>query len=1125
MSGPRRDEDEERKSGSESAAGDPVAHILQRRADAADFTPFGVGEVVADRYRVERLVGRGGSGQVWEVHDLELDQRIALKTLSSRPGRQIRHAQALKHEVQLARRVAHRNVCRVFDIVPVAEHDGEPVWAVTMEFLAGESLAEHVRRTGPLPSATVIDFATQLAAGMAAAHDIGVIHRDLKPENIMLVKAGEATRVVIADFGLAAGEEPEEERDVRLAGSPMTIAPEQIEGNSVGPAADVYACGVVCFHMLTADWPFRGPTPLATALERIESPPPRPVAQSSGVPAALDDLVVRCMARDPASRPVNGGALRGQLEALAGSDFSPAIPNISPAKRVAGFLVLAGLAAFALGDGVGELSSAVPVRGEVPTSAGAPGRPGIALVGFAAEGGDWDWVATALADRFAAVLGVGDELRVISPSRTQQLAVDLGASASTPSARVSGLIGSQTGVQWNLGGSYTIRESENGRPELHLDLVLRGPRARVVSSRFTGPIGDLPSIARQGSEWVRAELRLSRPASGEIAGTLAEFAAAPEAVRRHALGKQAMRRQDYAAAREHFEAAAAEEPGHPLVLLGLAEAWSAAGRPGPAREAAEASLIGIERLDRARQLEVRGRHAIVTNQWDVAEQTYAALFEFYPDDLEYGLLLAESQDRGARLEAALETLGRLRQLPAPSGQDPRIDLTEAWVRFHQGDHVGAVPFTERAEISARRLGQRSQVARALQLRSELLERDVPWSEREPLLAEASELFEAIGDAQGLIMILLLRGDAAFGRGDLAGAAEDQGRAVAEAERIGDKRTLARALTSLAITRDVMGQLAAGADLKERALANYRERDVKMGAAITLENLGISLFKLGRMAESLQRFDEAGQEFARLGDLIGIAWVPYHQGRVWRQLGEVRLARQEMSQARANSSDRPEGGLEIYADYEIAWLDITEDNLERAVAETRRLLERYDADELEVDAAETEVMLAELDVDRGAYGQAIEMATAARLRAINSGSMYVVAGADMQRVHAGLASGNDAVVEEACDALRELVPTIEYKVWELSGRVALARCAAFRGDPAAGRAALARVSEEAAQLGLVWAYSEAVLHHARMLYEAGDADDARTLLGPLRARAAEGGWHRTLRQIDEIEDSLTAAEAP
>jgi serine/threonine protein kinase len=238
-------------------------------------------------------VGRGGMGEVYRADDLKLGQAVALKFLPERvqhdPGRIAR----LLAEVRLARQVSHPNVARVWD---VGEVEGRHF--LSMEFVDGEDLASLLRRVGRLPEDRALQVARQLCAGLAAAHEVGILHRDLKPSNVMIDGRG---RVRITDFGLAVVAESVEGLEVR-AGTPAYMAPEQLAGREVTLRSDLYALGLVLYELFTGQPAFEDGSTGPVDGGRTSTPKP-PSSHVKGLDPAVEAAILRCLEPDPRARP------------------------------------------------------------------------------------------------------------------------------------------------------------------------------------------------------------------------------------------------------------------------------------------------------------------------------------------------------------------------------------------------------------------------------------------------------------------------------------------------------------------------------------------------------------------------------------------------------------------------------------------------------------------------------------------------------------------------------------------------------------------------------------------------------------------------------------------------------
>ena len=298
------------------------------------------GELVADRFRIVRFIAEGGMGEVYEAEDTVLGDRVALKFLSRRSIGDERVMRRFRREIQLARKVTHRNVCRLHDL---AQHTpttgllaGHEVSFVTMELLEGETLEDHLANKGPFSEGEALPLILQMAEALAAAHAAGVIHRDFKTSNVMLVPdsmsaplRGDAAdesglRVVVTDFGLARTtvRDPADTRtpltgETRIVGTADYMSPEQLYGEEVSPASDVYALGVVIFEMMTGEKPYSASNPMSLLAKRVSQPPASPRDFVPDLDEHFTGVILDCLKNDPAERL---STPRDVVVALVGED-------------------------------------------------------------------------------------------------------------------------------------------------------------------------------------------------------------------------------------------------------------------------------------------------------------------------------------------------------------------------------------------------------------------------------------------------------------------------------------------------------------------------------------------------------------------------------------------------------------------------------------------------------------------------------------------------------------------------------------------------------------------------------------------------------------------------------------
>jgi serine/threonine-protein kinase len=263
-----------------------------------------IGLIVADRYRVLELIGRGGMGVVYKAEHSRIGKILALKLLTGELTRHTDQVGRFKREALMASRLSHPNTVQVFDF-----GDADGLAYLAMEYVRGENLGALVDRYGPLGADRTARIVIQICSSLAEAHEKGIVHRDLKPENIMVVKssAGEDVAKVL-DFGLAKLRESGDLSDVTLSGAivgtPYYMAPEQIRGEAVGPAADVYALGALMYSCLTGTVVFDAQTPMGVLTRHLVEEPEPPSARAPGIGLSktFDRIVLSALAKDPTRR-------------------------------------------------------------------------------------------------------------------------------------------------------------------------------------------------------------------------------------------------------------------------------------------------------------------------------------------------------------------------------------------------------------------------------------------------------------------------------------------------------------------------------------------------------------------------------------------------------------------------------------------------------------------------------------------------------------------------------------------------------------------------------------------------------------------------------------------------------
>src|SRR5262245_444260 len=292
------------------------------------------GSLLGERYEILQLLGQGGMGAVYKARDRELDRVVALKVVRPDMADQPNLLQRFKHELILARQVAHRNVIRIFDL---GEAGGTKF--ISMEYVEGENLATLLRKHGRFAHDEAAKIMYQVFRALEAAHAEGVIHRDLKPQNIMRDGNG---KIVVMDFGLARSAEVSAvTRSGALVGTLEYMAPEQGQGQHVDERSDIYSAGLIFYQLLTGKMPFVSESAVASLIKRSQERVVPPIQRDATVPKALSDIVVRCLEIDPKDRYQNVQEVIHELALAAGitmgesvTGFVLPLPRPQPVRRI-----------------------------------------------------------------------------------------------------------------------------------------------------------------------------------------------------------------------------------------------------------------------------------------------------------------------------------------------------------------------------------------------------------------------------------------------------------------------------------------------------------------------------------------------------------------------------------------------------------------------------------------------------------------------------------------------------------------------------------------------------------------------------------------------------------------------
>jgi tetratricopeptide (TPR) repeat protein/tRNA A-37 threonylcarbamoyl transferase component Bud32/TolB-like protein len=1140
----------------------PIARsVAPGRRDAVP--SFAPGALLAQRYRVVRFIARGGMGEVYEVEDLELRERVALKTVRPEVAHDETAIERFRREIQLARRVTHPNVCRIFD---VAHHRPEGSAAgvifLTMELLPGETLAERLRRTGPLPADAALPIVRQIAGALHAAHRVGVVHRDLKPGNVVLVDGRDGVRAVVTDFGLARQERGEDPRGVTLTGAtgvvgtPAYLAPEQVEAREATPAVDIYALGIVLYEMLTGTVPFIGDNALSTAVKRLQEAPRSPRVHVPGLAAHWEAAILRCLAREPAARFANA---LGLVEALEGPQAPAAVPPPTPAalpptpparpvrRSRLKLGLLAALVLVAVGVGAIRFSQwrarqMEPQQRLAQLTERVTPRRSVAVLGFKNLTGTpgTEWLSTGLAEMLSTELGAGGKLRIVAGENVARAKVELGLGdseslAPDTLARLRTLLGTDSVIL----GSYATVEGPQGRT-IRLDLRLQDAAKGETTARVAETAGEAELFALVGraGEKLRRELGIDESA-GKVAR--ASLAANPEAARLYAEGLQKLRLFDPVGARDLLARAVAADPRNASAHSGLAAAWTALGYDGKAREEAKAALDLAGGLPEEEKLLIQGRYLETIQDWGQAVEIYWNLFSLFPDNLDHGLRLAAAQTAAGRAEEALGTAQALRSLPAPTNQDPRIDLAEAAAAGARADFKRQQAAAARASAQGTAQGSPLLVAQARLLECRAL-RNLGQAEKAlAACEEGRRLYTDAGDRSGVAEALTHAANVHYDRGDLPGASELYEQALDTYRELGNRGGEAGALNNqavvlksqgnldeasklyeevLGICREIgsrsgeafalnnlagvllrRGELGRAEELFTQTLTIRREQGDRGGEAYALDNLGVVLRKRGDLSTARRRHEESLGIRREIGQKIGEVASLNNLGTVLLEQGELEAARRSFLSSLELCRATGSRSASAYALFGLGEVLAREGNLPEARKRHEAALALREELGEKGTAAESRLALAILRLDAGEAEPAERLARTAAEELERQGTVDARALALSTAALAAAARGDQAGARRAIDQASTLLGAHQ----DLRTRLLVEIRAARLGRIPRAEAALEQVIAQAKQAGLLGLQLEARLALGELDLERGHAAEGRARLAALQQEARALGY--------------------
>jgi eukaryotic-like serine/threonine-protein kinase len=1084
------------------------------------------GTLLSDRFRITRFLARGGMGEVYEAEDIELRGRVALKTIRPELVRDSGVLERFKREVHLAKKVTHPNVCRIFDlfrhqIAKPVDGGASSLVFVVMELLEGESLGQRLKRGPRLLAAEALPIAVQMASGLGAAHDVGVLHRDFKPGNVVLAPTAKGTRAVVTDFGLALRAASDSGISAALTetgqsfGTPAYMSPEQVEGKPLTPASDVYSLGLVMYEMATGTRPFEDATPLSMAVKRLREDPVRPRQLAPDLDRHWEGVILRCLARDPERRFQSGDEVAKVLKGETA--VSSRKGNLARWS-----FVLAAIAI--LLTAVGWFTPAIRDRLFPRPSVAEPtirSRRSIAVLAFRNLSGrkEAEWISTALPDMLTTELAVGEKLRTVAGESIARATADLSLSgkdtlASDTLKRLRQNIGSDYVV---LGSYLEVGNASDGqvRVDLRLQDAKTGEILTSVSEK--GSERGLDEVASRAGADLREKLGLQAVTPAEAALAKASLPSTPDAVRLYSEGLAKLRVLDAQGARDLLLRATAADPNFGLAHSALADAWNMQGYDQRAQEESQRALDLSSGLPRESQLWVEGRYWALHHNWNKAVEIYRTLYGFFPDNVDYGLRLGDAQAHARTVDEALATLAQLRRLPAPARDDPRIDLEQADVFDVKGAYKEQQAAATLAGNQAQTIGAQSLLVGALNRIARSLEKQGKLDDALATAQQASQIATEIGARTEVARALTLIGIVRFDQGSFSQASDAYQQSLAIYRETGNKRGAATTLNDLGNVLGEQGDLAGSIKMLQGSLATFREVGDKHSTAAVLGSIAARTLQQGNLQGARQMLQEALAASREIGDQERAATAIYNLGEALRLQGDLKGAYEMYQQALYLSKSINDQSGAAYAIAGFGDVLTAEGDLVGAKAKYDEAMAIRTQIGEKGTMAETQLATANLSFEQDRLPEAESLLRQARDEFQKEGSTDDAILADLLLARIRLAQDKASDAEQELTAARDLVAKSQDFSVRLRSSIVNAEVIAASGNPEKGLGSLEDTLRTTKEHGYLALKLEAQISIGQIQLATGKTSPGRATLAEARSSAEKAGYGLLVFKADRILD--------
>jgi serine/threonine protein kinase/tetratricopeptide (TPR) repeat protein len=890
-------------------------------------------------YKIIRRIGRGGMATVYLASrdDEQYEKQVAIKILLP----ELESDELLRrfrNERQTLAKLDHPNIVKLLD--GGSTEEGLPY--LVMDYVEGSPIDVYCD-SHRLPTEGRLRLFCQVCAAVGCAHLNLVVHRDLKPSNILITNDGTPK---LLDFGISKVLRPSNgsvvTQTLTRRMTPAYASPEQVRGETVTPATDIYSLGVVLYELLTGHRPYRlkqstpaeveraiceqEPEKPSTAVNRVETealPDGTIVSRTPETVSALresqpeklrrrlsgdlDNIVLMALKKEPQRRYLSVEEFAKDTQRHLQHLPVKARPRtwvyrtFKFVRRHGTEVVAAAVVMVVMLTAIGY-TSREQRRAEAKAQAQltiqrSKGRRSIAVLGFknVSARADTAWLSTALSEMLTTELSAGGKLRTIPGESVAQTKLDLslpeGASLSKETLNR---------MYKNLGSDFVVLGSyvNIGDNNLRLDFQMQDAALgeTVLALAETGNYVSLPELVHQLGSDLRKALGISDISAQELAGVQASLPANPKATRSYAEAIAKLRVFDAMAARNLLDRAIAADPKNAMAHAALADTWSVLGYEEKARQEAKIASDNSVNLPREQGLYLEGRYRDAVQQSEKAIEIYRTLFNYFPDNIGYGLRLVAAQLSAGKSLDALATLKILRSLPPPSGVDPRIDLSEAEAAKRTGDFKEQLTAATRAATKGRLYGARLLVAQALLAEAEAYHSLADLAQSDAASSEALREFAAVGDHFGQARAMRTRGAILLDQGDLPGAKKAYQDSLDFYNRLGNKAGEAAQVSNLALVLSRQKDVAGARQEYERALSLSHEVGDQALVALTLKRIANLERDMGDFASAEKHLRQALETARQVGNSSEIASISVNLGTILTAEGKFAAAKGLLEEA-------------------------------------------------------------------------------------------------------------------------------------------------------------------------------------------------------------------------------------